>query len=751
MNLLYSAFATTIGLAIVLNLVLKRPNDGPKWASPTIAWSLVGMPYFLVYFFMAFKNYLDLGLIYFFQAITCVGYIWVFRALEYKKKLTPVQIPIGLALFIMAWSLVSYLQGMSIMTVLLPSTLILAGIAFMLSIYFLMRSEEEVMMKSLLGVLFMMICLMKLLYLSTGEKEQSFYIGLYSLDFLLYLITSLLIFFNNYYRQHSQISKKTRLLKEALAYIPAHVVVLDRYGMVVAGNDVFENFCKDLRSETLELARLLPLYEVEEEAKDKVQSLIASFYDHKKLDIHVMKANGEGFYRMAHHPMIEKKDWHQGAILTIWEDESLTVKRGLLSDYEDPYGRLPNKIGMESYFETLIQKRHDRRVGLVGIKVRNYYRTEEDIGMSLADDYMSILAGYILEVDHVSHLGKISPDTFLVFVPYEEDTTLQNVICDLIGNLQTKVTFKKVVIETSISLGIATYPQEGMNFKTLLNTCYRALAKDNGEGFSQVFYSHGPRVGHNKDLKAGIISAISIQKIDLCFQAQFEVATKEFVGFETLLRYQDLPATEVLAIAEEAGLIENLNRIIFEDVIRYGSKWQTDYKKPFRMSINVSKGQVLSSDFVFDLNQTLYHFQFPSKNLVLEIHEQLVLDHEKEIALAVKNLKVIGVKIAIDGVTSRYLANDVFRSLPHDFIKLDKTMTDLITIDSLENELVLSIVSLARKQKVKTMAVGIERAEQLSHLLGSSCHYFQGHLMNKPFDRNQVVGFLRREQNKVQV
>ena len=296
-----------------------------------------------------------------------------------------------------------------------------------------------------------------------------------------------------------------------------------------------------------------------------------------------------------------------------------------------------------------------------------------------------------------------------------------------------------ITVQASIGLAQAT-PGELTAEQVLRNADVAMyLAKESGKSGIAVYESrrHSESMAR-LELRADLQRALTRSELVLHYQPTIDLASGRVVGFEALVRWQHptqglLGPNVFIPIAEESGLIQPLGTWVLREAITAAAGMQRIGVRP-TMSVNVSSQQLVQSNFVELVLDTLAHAGLASDRLVLEITETVVLKDLDRVAPRLAALRDRGVKIAIDDFGTGYSSLAYLSQLPVDVLKVDKSFIDRVTTDQHDASLAEAIISLSQSMNFTTVAEGVEQKDQASWLLEARCNYGQGYLWSKPVD-----------------
>lgn len=756
MNIVYGAFCIAVGITIVLNLLTGSKRNELDVSS--IPWMFIGLAYFGMFIIMAISNQATVLNIYMFQVVSTIGLAWYVRVLEFRFFFISKVVSVTIPLFVTAWTLMAYLSDLNKFSILLPSSVSMTVIAFVIAAYYFLRSDEEVLLKNVLGGLFTTFGLSKILYIIDVETQEAiFYIGLFVLDYIIYLIISFLLFFNNHYKKISKTTRNFGTMKAIIDEAPIGFITLDREGNIIVANDYINKKLSRVGGRTatiFDLFDLFPIvdrfyYQIEWKRVIVALDMRQRYYKHKEIyedrnidlqfDFHLVDIASSN---------------NAEIFLNIFcrEFEPEVIDHSPNKDFVDKITGLPSKIEMAQVFEDQLTENKNKRFAVILMSIANYRDMVKYVGEELAEEFMSILNTYIEEVDQVASIGKISADTFELFTTELEEVQIAEIVNDLIQNLQIPFRHKDFDIETKPLLGIALYPDNGVTHGELLRGAQIALAKAEHTNTAQIQYCDIEYMKLAMDrevIETRLKTAIENKEFYMVFQPQYDTANELFRGFEALLRWENeghetISPNLFIPIAEELGLMDEIGRWVLEHAIRKSTLWQRKFNQSFIISVNISSLQLEEQGFANYVHSLLEKYNYSPELLELEITEGRLIRSTEDVFKELREIKKLGVKIALDDFGTGYSSLDYLRWLPFDVLKIDKSFIDNLNDDSIEREIVHSVIGLVNKMNLETVAEGVENSEQLRSLQASSCTYIQGYLFSKPLNDHEVEGVLAK-------
>jgi EAL domain-containing protein (putative c-di-GMP-specific phosphodiesterase class I) len=205
-----------------------------------------------------------------------------------------------------------------------------------------------------------------------------------------------------------------------------------------------------------------------------------------------------------------------------------------------------------------------------------------------------------------------------------------------------------------------------------------------------------------------------------------------------------VPPLEFVPLAEEAGLIAEIERFALAEACRMGQRLATLHGEPIAVSVNVSPRHALQGDLAASVEQALRSTGFDPASLLVELTESERIEDVDGLASVLAAVRELGVSVALDDFGTGWSTLGLLRRVPFDALKIDRSFTAGLPASRGDRALVAAIVTLARSLGVPAVAEGIERPEQHAWLREVGCDLGQGYLFARPSTVEQLAEWLER-------
>ncbi|MFN7979687.1 MAG: EAL domain-containing protein, partial [Vicinamibacterales bacterium] len=292
------------------------------------------------------------------------------------------------------------------------------------------------------------------------------------------------------------------------------------------------------------------------------------------------------------------------------------------------------------------------------------------------------------------------------------------------------------------SIGVAVATDAHKSAEDIIRDADLAMyrAKHGGAGGYSVFDAalHEMAVRRLR-LETDLRRAIDRDEFRVWYQPIVSLATEEIVGAEALVRWQHpehgmVPPQEFLGVAEEIGIIAQIDEYVLVAACRQARAWLQDGLLPAAgsISVNLSARAFAQESLAKRVAGILREAGCPASALRLEITEGVAIKDAARARMVLADLRRLGVRISLDDFGTGYSSLSYLQSLPLDVLKVDRSFVTGIGSDADKGEIVKLIAGLARGLGLEIVAEGVESGTQIDYLRTLGCHYGQGYYFAKP-------------------
>ena len=415
----------------------------------------------------------------------------------------------------------------------------------------------------------------------------------------------------------------------------------------------------------------------------------------------------------------------------------------------DPLTGLPNRRQLWNYLEAAIRSAPgDAQVAVFFLDLDNFKNINDSMGHAFGDLVLQGIAHRLREATGGpgGFASRLGGDEFTVVYGTPGGLAdISRVGSELVSAFQRPMLIEGRELLVSISVGASVYPDHAQTPDALLRAADAALfsAKTSGRSRLGMFNREMlETASHKFQIEQGLRRAVDRGEFELQFQPEVSCDSLGTTLVEALLRWrlpdgQYVAPGEFLPVAEESGLITNINDWVLNSAIQYGALWHHGAWPEARVAINVSARQLLDTHFVDRVSELLAAHRLPPRCIEIELTETVLQTGPSTIE-TLRELRQLGVSIALDDFGTGYSSLASLEKLPLTRVKLDRSL--IASIDTSERSLAIAraIIGLCENLHLDVTAEGIERQMQLALLLSHRSMSLQGFLLARPMPADRV-------------
>ena len=423
--------------------------------------------------------------------------------------------------------------------------------------------------------------------------------------------------------------------------------------------------------------------------------------------------------------------------------------------HQDPLTGLLNRNGFLKLFREKLDMsaRSGQRLALGFLDLDGFKELNDTLGHAAGDRFLEVISGRMLEVmEGTGALGRIGGDEFVVLAGEKDDFIFERLFTHLLEQVARPVAFEEGEFQTTVSVGVSIYPDDGQTVEELLRkadlTMYHAKsAGKNTIRFFEKAIEQSVREWYEKG--TALRQAIARKEFELYFQPQVDVRNNRLVGAEALIRWNRpdrgmmLPAS-FIPLAEETGLIHPVGDWVLEEALSLLEKWDRTSFPSFWLAVNVSARQFRSESFWSDLESRFDRYPASASRLSLELTESLFVGDSGVSAGRIASLRKRGVTFVIDDFGTGYSSLSYLTRLPVDSIKIPQEFVLRMKENDRDRKMVEIIAHMARSLDLFLIGEGAESPAEVEMLRDLGCFVIQGFSISRPLSLSRFEGYLEK-------
>ena len=412
--------------------------------------------------------------------------------------------------------------------------------------------------------------------------------------------------------------------------------------------------------------------------------------------------------------------------------------------YIDSLTGLPNRTACA---DRLVQnlafaRRNSSRLAVMFIGIDHFQDINDNLGRAAGDTLLKFIAervgGCVRSEDTLARLGG---DEFVVVLSSVKGPkgidTVANTLLEILSN-PFHIAGKEIYV--GVSIGISMYPEDGKDRDILLKNADTAMhrAKAVGRNSYQFYtFEMSTSISDRMEIETDLRTARENEELILYYQPKVDGDSGDILGAEVLLRWQHprrgfLLPDAFIPIADEIGVLDGIGGWVINSACSQFRNWLKVIPFGAGIAVNISVRQLMAPRFVKNVKHWLEMAELDPEYLELEITESTILENTEETIKKLKQLRSMGIKIAIDDFGVGYSSFSYLRRLPVNILKIDRSFVHDVVEHTSSAAIIDGMIQLAHNLNLTIVAEGVENDAQACFLREHGCDVLQGNFISEP-------------------
>jgi len=416
---------------------------------------------------------------------------------------------------------------------------------------------------------------------------------------------------------------------------------------------------------------------------------------------------------------------------------------------------LPNRSRLNDRIDQALARagRTGQHVAVLFMDLDGFKFVNDSYGHSFGDKPLCAVASrlsvIVRDCDTVARQGG---DEFVILLPDlgRAEDALQ-VAAEVLDAFTVALPLDGRDLHISASIGVSTHPRDGDDSDSLLKHADVAMYRAKAHGRIAVqacSQEMGAQALERMELEAALRFALERNELALHYQPQVDRSGTRIVGLEALIRWHHpqlgmVSPLRFIPLAEETGLIMPIGDWVLRTACAQASAWHAAGFSGFGVAVNLSARQFQQQDIPALVREVLAQNTLSAACLELELTECALMQNTDATVETMRQLKRLGVRLALDGFGTGYSSLSYLTRFPIDVLKIDKSFVADVPHDEGASSITRAIIAMAQSPNMDTVAEGVETAEQHQFLSALHCGTMQGYHVSRPLPVDQVTALLR--------
>lgn len=364
-----------------------------------------------------------------------------------------------------------------------------------------------------------------------------------------------------------------------------------------------------------------------------------------------------------------------------------------------------------------------------------------DVGDLLLKDVAARLRRCLRQSDYIFRLGGDEFTILLTDLSTAADAA--KVAEKIMTEMAQPYTIQENELYITVSIGISVYPDDGETIETLVKNADMAMyaAKDTKQGYRFFTEELHQKTLERMRMDHHLRTALEENQFKLCYQPLVD-RNNRLVGLEALLRWHHpelgvLSPSQFIPLAEETGVIIPIGDWVLQEACQQMHLWRTRWSSDLYVTVNLSPRQFNDPHLGEKIDRILETTGLDPQTLNLEVTESGIMEHPDEAVAQMIAIRARGVHFSIDDFGTGYSSLSHLKRFPINTLKIDRSFVKDCSTDRDDQEIIKTIIAMARNLNLQTVAEGIETRAQYDFMVEQGSDLLQGYYVGRPLSAEQ--------------
>ncbi len=438
----------------------------------------------------------------------------------------------------------------------------------------------------------------------------------------------------------------------------------------------------------------------------------------------------------------------------------ITHKKNLAIEYDNVTG-LPTFAQFEKKVRHVLKSNRKNKYMILLLNANNFRIINDTYGIVLGNEILRKIGAFFeRHLERNEFVCRFYADNFVLFLKRPEffwdieERVFNMTDVDHIvrGYLPAKYNF-------SFSSSVYHIENPNDDVESMIDKANLAmkLCKDNFLTHRVIEYTPEMKESYewNREITLSMEESFANREFEVFYQPKFSFKDESIIGAEALIRWNSprkgfLMPGKFVPLFEENGFIEKIDKFVLTKVAQFLEEWNKNRGiakwQPLTISFNLSRSHLQNPNLISELKKIVAPYDIGSNKIEVELTERIMIDNYKHLVKVMKEIKKAGFSVSVDDFGSGYSSLNLLKNMPADVIKLDKdflySREELERNNSKEKIIITSVIEMAKKLNITTVAEGVETKDQCEMLKGIGCDIAQGFYYAKPMQEKNFMELL---------
>lgn len=406
---------------------------------------------------------------------------------------------------------------------------------------------------------------------------------------------------------------------------------------------------------------------------------------------------------------------------------------------------LTNRVQIQAALDLAVKNLNPQgatKVGLLYVDLDRFKAINDTLGHAFGDAVLVDVAKRLEAISEDAIVARLGGDEFLLVVQGMVDRQLLfKKAAEVVKSIQEPFWVDDHSVRIDCAVGIAVAPEDADDAEVCLRRADLAMYHAKRDKEERICF-YAPFMQEELDRRQKIEQALRLALqnggLALAYQPRVDLASGHALCVEALLRWptmqeaESVTIPEIIMVAEQAGLTNQLGRWVLDTVYRETLEVLASDGSPLNVSVNLSAAQFASPKLASYIVDKALEAEFSTERMEVEITETTAMENFEEACRVLDTLSKYGISSSIDDFGTGYSSLSYLKRLPVSFIKIDQSFVRNVEKSTDDQAIVRTILSLSQTLDIPAVAEGVETKAQLEFLASEGCQQVQGYWFAKP-------------------
>jgi diguanylate cyclase (GGDEF)-like protein/PAS domain S-box-containing protein len=457
-------------------------------------------------------------------------------------------------------------------------------------------------------------------------------------------------------------------------------------------------------------------------------------------------------------PVRERNGGLSGAVVVLHdarESQAATLSKVTYLAEHDALTGLPNRLLLGARLDHAVATAVLRgsQLAVLFLDLDNFKNINDSLGHAIGDMLLQSVAQALTDCTRARDtIARQGGDEFILVMPLEKSTEDAALAAEkILAHVSQPYDIDGHMLHVNASIGISTFPLDGLDAATLLKNADTAMfhAKKSGRNNYQFFNAEmNVRAVERQKMEVHLRRSLQQGELVLYYQPKIDLRTGEAAGVEALLRWAHpergmLLPDQFIPLAEDCGMIGPIGAWVLREACEQAMRWSDGNLRGASIAVNVSATEFRTPGFLERVCQVLKDTGIDAGLLELELTESVLMSNAESSRITLRALKSLGVKLVVDDFGTGYSSLSYLKQFPLDGLKIDQSFVRDVIPNSDNGIIIKAVICMSHSLQLEVVAEGIETQAQYEFLCGLNCDVGQGHFFSQALPANECSKLFR--------